>query len=400
MLARKMSVSIQGVSLNTRFQALLPRDPGGFHDQHPRPIPPSDASLLCGRGGTYLYMDRGIAVRDGNKGAADGSYLSPDRLARLIEGRMDQIDRWRTAAERDRTAFQRSVIEHLTALTQQSVAVDEWRINLEAGVNAYQRSTTAHLEALGVALDMLTAEVHRLIYELYPTPYMTDPSLLMTQDDAGRPQIGYRGGAPLSLRGYRDFEDIFRGSEDFTRTRQRVYLDLLGGRHPVLDVGCGRGEFLDLLAEAGVPAIGVDLDREMIARCHEKGHAVEHADALTYLAHQSDASFGVIFTAQVIEHFAYDQLCAFLDIARRKLMPGGLLVAETINPHSLAAFKTFSVDLTHHHPIFPEVAVALCAIAGFDAAVVHFPHGSGDLAEDRRTQGVFAILATTAGENR
>jgi spermidine synthase len=83
-----------------------------------------------------------------------------------------------------------------------------------------------------------------------------------------------------------------------------------------------------------------------------------------------------------------------LELCRSRLRPGGILIAETINPHALEAFKTFYTDLTHQRPIFPEVALACCELAGFDRAYVLFPQGSGDLSADRRSQGEYAVVAS------
>jgi O-antigen chain-terminating methyltransferase len=96
----------------------------------------------------------------------------------------------------------------------------------------------------------------------------------------------------------------------------------------------------------------------------------------------------------VIEHFSYSELLRFFELANTKLRPQGILLAETVNPHALNAFKTFSVDLTHNAPIFPEVATVLCRLTGFDAAYVFFPNGTGDFEEDRRREGEYAVVAT------
>ena len=88
-----------------------------------------------------------------------------------------------------------------------------------------------------------------------------------------------------------------------------------------------------------------------------------------------------------------DALKQFLALAARKLRPGGLLVAETVNPHSAAALKAFWVDVTHQHPLFPETMLALCRIAGFDAAYVFHPNGVGDVEVDRFTTGEYAVVA-------
>jgi O-antigen chain-terminating methyltransferase len=193
---------------------------------------------------------------------------------------------------------------------------------------------------------------------------------------------------------YEAFENLFRGSEPFIRDRQRRYLALLEGREPVLDAGCGRGEFLDILREERIAYLGLDLDPDMVEHCRSKGHdRVELADINSYLEGCRDDSLGAVFSAQVIEHLPYEELLGFLQLSLRKLKPGGLLIAETVNPHSVPAMKTFWVDLTHKHPIFPEVALALCKIHGFASAYVFHPNGSGDVEADRFETGEYAVVA-------
>ena len=169
------------------------------------------------------------------------------------------------------------------------------------------------------------------------------------------------------------FEDRHRGTRDEIRERQRVYLDLFAGASPVLDVGCGRGEFLDLCREAGIGARGVDMDAGMVARCRDAGHAVEQADALAALEATPDGSLGGIFCAQVIEHLVPETLIALVRLAYAKLRPGGLLLCETPNPASLTVFSgAFYVDLTHVKPIHPEAARFLLEAAGFHAVELRY----------------------------
>ena len=149
-----------------------------------------------------------------------------------------------------------------------------------------------------------------------------------------------------------------------------------------------------MLAEAGIGAVGVDSDAGMVARCRAKGHeSTVLGDGVVHLEGLDDASLGLVFSAQVIEHMPPDVLKRFLALAARKLRPGGLLVAETVNPHSAAALKAFWVDITHQHPLFPETMLALCRIAGFDAAYVFHPNGAGDIEADRFTTGEYAVVA-------
>jgi SAM-dependent methyltransferase len=192
---------------------------------------------------------------------------------------------------------------------------------------------------------------------------------------------------------YREFEELFRGTEAFIAERQRRYVDVIGDCAPALDVGCGRGEFLDVLAEAGIEATGVDSDAGMVARCRDKGHDVALGDAVGHLESLDDASLGLVFSAQVVEHLPPDVLTRFLELAARKLRPGGLLIAETVNPHSAAALKAFWVDITHQHPLFPETMLALVRIAGFSSGYVFHPNGTGDVETDRYVTGEYAVVA-------
>ena len=257
---------------------------------------------------------------------------------------------------------------------------------LQESVATFQRSAAAHLEALTDQLALTTAQATELSQRLYAIPYMHD-SERFSYSLNGKRVLGFRGRRTDEGEAYVGFEDIFRGTEPFVQDRLRIYLPLLKRHARVLEIGCGRGEMLDLLREAGVPATGVDVDEAMVARCRRKGHAVEQMDGVTYLRDQPDASVPAIFAAQVVEHLAYEELLSFLHLSRAKLAPGGQLIFETVNPHAIDAFKTFWTDLTHQRPIFPEVALAWCWLLGFDQAYVFFPNGSGDLEKDRPSQG-------------
>lgn len=271
--------------------------------------------------------------------------------------------------------------ENATALVENHAGLVE-RLGLAEAQGRENATTLAENEARAVELEN----------RLYAPPYLADPSVLATTDEAGRPVIGYRNGhdnEPV----YLGFEEIFRGSEDFIRERQRAYVGLLSEHAPVLDVGSGRGELLGLLREAGIEARGIDRDPAMVERAREKGVEVEEADAIAYLESQPAESLGAIVAIQVIEHLPYEDLLRFFELALERLTPGGVLLAETVNPHALEAFKAFSVDLSHQSPIFPEVAVALCRLHGFESALVTFPNGSGELERDRREQGEYAVVA-------
>jgi SAM-dependent methyltransferase len=195
---------------------------------------------------------------------------------------------------------------------------------------------------------------------------------------------------------YTAFEDVFRGGQELIRERQEGYVETLRSPAWVLDIGCGRGEFMDLLRERGIASRGVDLSEAMVEVCREKGHEVALGDALTYLRGVDDRSVPAIFAAQLVEHLPPDALVDFLKLAAAKLESGGTAIFETVNPHSPAALKAFWVDPTHHHPLFPEVLLAFVRFAGFGSGRVEFPGGSGSFSEDIYTSPDYAVIAHAA----
>ncbi|MEO8189386.1 MAG: class I SAM-dependent methyltransferase [Acidobacteriota bacterium] len=165
---------------------------------------------------------------------------------------------------------------------------------------------------------------------------------------------------------YSLFEERFRGSPDEISRKQRSYLPFLkDAPGPILDVGCGRGEFLALLREAGLPASGVEVNPIAAAECRSLGLNVEEADGLHSLSKRPAGSLGAVVALQVVEHWTPESIFLFLREARRVLLPGGLLVAETINTDSLSAWKAFFLDPSHVRPVPPEALRFLTQAAGF-----------------------------------
>jgi len=177
----------------------------------------------------------------------------------------------------------------------------------------------------------------------------------------------------LDSHKYVGFEDRFRGSADDIRQRVAEYLPMFQGASDVLDVGCGRGEFLALLRESGIPARGVDVNGAMVDVCREQGLDARHADALTYLKQQPDGSVGGLFAAQVIEHLEPRYLAALLDAAFDTLRPGAPIVLETINPACwFAFFESYIRDLTHVRPVHPETLQYLLVATGFQRVEIRY----------------------------
>ncbi len=165
---------------------------------------------------------------------------------------------------------------------------------------------------------------------------------------------------------YVGFEERFRGSEDEIKERQRRYLQHFDRNGLILDIGCGRGEFLELLREAGKSAKGVDANLDMVLRCKEKGLDVVHSDAFAYLGGLPDESVGGIFSAQVIEHLHPRAIIHLVNLCYRKLSEDGAILLETINPQCLTVFAgSFYADFTHVWPYYPESMRYLLESIGF-----------------------------------
>jgi glycosyltransferase involved in cell wall biosynthesis/SAM-dependent methyltransferase len=262
-------------------------------------------------------------------------------------------------------------------------------------LRAAQERFAAEAATALAGLQEQAGETAKIVRAANAQPYMADDRFAPRT----HPLLGSVAGFTAETEspengGYRGFEDLFRGPEEMIRDRQGAYLELVTGFAPVLDAGCGRGEFLDLLKKKGIEHRGIDLDPEMVARCREKGHdAVEEGDLLELLESLDADSLGTVFSAQVIEHLDLSQLHRLLELSLARLRPGGLFIAETVNPHSAAALKAFWVDPSHRRPLFPETMLALCQLAGFAAADVFCPLGSGDWEADRLSRGEYAIVA-------
>ena len=150
------------------------------------------------------------------------------------------------------------------------------------------------------------------------------------------------------------FEERFRGDEAVIKERQRIYVDYFRAKNNALDLGCGRGEFLELLRENGISARGVDINTDMVLLCREKGLDVVQEDLFTYLESIPDESLDGIFAAQVIEHLDSSKILTLVRLLHRVLTEDGVCVVETVNPQCLTTFSgAFYADLTHVKPIHP-----------------------------------------------
>jgi len=162
------------------------------------------------------------------------------------------------------------------------------------------------------------------------------------------------------------FAERFRGSEAAIKQRQQLYAARFRDATNVLDIGCGRGEMLEVFREAGIRALGIDLNDDSIALCRAKQLQAENADLFTYLNELPDASLGGVVCCQVVEHLPPERLPEMIRLCHAKLRAGALLAIETPNPECLAIFAThFYLDPTHRHPIPPALMSFYLEEAGF-----------------------------------
>ena len=149
----------------------------------------------------------------------------------------------------------------------------------------------------------------------------------------------------------------------------------------MLDLGCGRGEFLTLLAENGITAEGIDINEQMIDICRERGLNCSKADILDKLAESEEESLGGIFSSQVIEHMPPNYLKRVIELAFHKLAPSSYIVLETINPTSVFALvQIYYLDLSHQKPIHPQALKFLLENSGFEDVEIKF---SSELREEK-----------------
>jgi SAM-dependent methyltransferase len=179
--------------------------------------------------------------------------------------------------------------------------------------------------------------------------------------------------APL----YAAFEDAFRGDRALVRARCEPYLEFVravgaGSQDaPVLDIGCGRGEWLELLRDQGLVGRGIDLNSVFIDACRQQGLDVVEGDAIDCMRSMPSESIGAITSMHLVEHLAFEDVIRLLDEARRVLRPGGLILLETPNPeNSSVASLSFYLDPTHRNPIPPETLKWIVGARGFDGATV------------------------------
>lgn len=174
---------------------------------------------------------------------------------------------------------------------------------------------------------------------------------------------------------YFDFENRFRGSQEHVKEMQRIYLPYFMGCKNVIDIGCGRGEFVQLLNENGIGVTGVDIYLPYVEYCKMNHLSVFHGDGVGFLKQQEQVDG--IFVGQVVEHISVSQIIELCAVAYEKLTTGSYLIMETPNPKSLAIYtEAFYQDPSHNKPVHPETLKYLVEKRGFSDVQILYTEGS------------------------
>jgi SAM-dependent methyltransferase len=300
----------------------------------------------------------------------------------------------------------RTLQDELAEVRDQRLGPVEKRIDAVEGALGAVSDETGRLrdEVFPASVARSDALLDRLAEELEETASLLERSLQgepipiagVSLIDEGRLADALNVVQPLLL-------ESFRGSDEEIRHRLDRYLPDLRTAAPVLDLGCGRGELLLLLREAGVEATGIDGDAALVQAATRRGLKVIHGDVLEVLRAQESDSQGAVTAIHFFEHLAPATLAAVLAEVRRVLRPGGLVIAECPNPHTLrvgAAF--FWQDPTHSRPLLPETLELFFRAAGLTPMRRELLHPFPDdqlLAEDEGgTQALTDPDMTTLAE--
>jgi SAM-dependent methyltransferase/exonuclease VII small subunit len=282
-------------------------------------------------------------------------------------------------------AFNATTVQYINESVQPlEQAIDEYKTARD-DVRRFQEALAARerrMEALIDAIRTEHAEIRTSIGVLQQATHnlagvvsgfsRTDQASVSGADSATTASPSTSSVETLSHK-YVGFEDAFRGSSEDIARQLRDYVQIFGGASDVLDIGCGRGEFLAVLRESGISARGIDLNDAMVAVCREKGFEAKKADALSYLRSLPAGSLGGLFAAQVVEHLEPAYLTRLLEAAFDVLRPGAPIVLETINPACwFAFFESYIRDITHVQPLHPDTLKFLLIASGFQQIEIRY----------------------------
>ncbi len=359
----------------------------------PSPIPPPDRHQIERLNSLYQIIDAPAAGGLKSRLASTARRLLGRVLSRQQEFNAALVDH----INRDAAVAVEAHEASLKTIEWIGGAIDQWdgiRRHTESLLARERRNDTSvaalaaqhdelrsAVSVLQQAAQNLKREVARLAAGGMSNPKSQVPNPDVSDSRASSPAPGNQFD-DLDSHKYVGFEDQFRGSPEDIQRRVAEYLPIflgIGDRgsgikaSDVLDVGCGRGEFLALLREHGISARGIDVNPAMVEVCHAHGLDATAADALAYVRALPDGSLGGLFAAQVVEHLEPRYLTQLLDAAFDKLRPGAPIVLETINPACwFAFFESYIRDLTHVRPVHPDTLKYLLIATGFQHVEIRY----------------------------
>jgi 2-polyprenyl-3-methyl-5-hydroxy-6-metoxy-1,4-benzoquinol methylase len=247
-------------------------------------------------------------------------------------------------------------------LTQNTGLLDQaFKQQHQDYLGALDRATLDIQQRLWKDLDYIRVEYERLIYNELKTVRQR----LMAVSGAAEATQAASTHTPIAIDWLR-FAERFRGSEERVRAMQSMYVEKFAGARDVLDIGCGRGEFLEAARAAGIGARGIDLNEESVALCKSKGLEAEIADLFAYLGALAGQSLGGVYCAQVIEHISPERLSEMIGLISSKMATDAVAAFETPNPECLAIFAShFYIDPTHTRPVPSSLLAFYLEEAGF-----------------------------------
>jgi O-antigen chain-terminating methyltransferase len=309
------------------------------------------------------------ALRESNRALSEigGRLAQQEEIGHAVNDQMKDIREhwaaWRTGWEHklqeNEVQFLRSVADLQGAFQHRVTLMEASHRDLMAGHNtnfhaAMERHGTEIQKRLWSDLEKMRMEVDRTTHlelrlirrRLQIAEAATAPLAGPSTRNAGETSQTH---VPFD---YGKFAERFRGPEEHVKAGQRIYLPYFEGCRNVLDIGCGRGEFLEMMRDAAIPARGIDLGAESVAACRLKGLDAEIADAFPYLESLEEGDLDGIFCSQVVEHLPPDRLPELIRLCAQRLARGGVIAIETPNPECLAIFAThFYLDPTHTRPV-------------------------------------------------
>ena len=324
-----------------------------------RPGPRRRAVRLAKRVAHRVLGERGVDKLRGYLRVNEALRMGSESLRRTAE------------LEQQVASMQRAALEAELVQAEAHAA----SVNLEL-LKGEVRSVIQTLEDLGMAIAPAAglAGAGERLSELRERVNGLDRRLRSLQAQAAAPvqsgpvQAAPAAAAPSSaLFDYVGFERRFRGDpEAVAAALAERYLDLLVANPPVVDIGCGRAELVEMLTRRGVEAIGVDTDPSMVAEARDRGLDVRQVDGSSFLRGREPGSLGAVIATHLVEHLEFADLVELLELAATRLRPGGLFIAETPNPTSLVVLgNSFILDPTHLRPLHPSLLTFLCEGAGF-----------------------------------